>query len=81
MTLKCGPSESEIGCIAPPRASRPHNTIFYPSVESTGDVMDNMGKDNLGGGNTNYLDSYSNFDTFNNHKVFSDTLSRMSLLI
>ena len=43
--------------------------------------MDNMGKDNLGGGNTNDLDSCSNFDTFNNHKVFSDTLSRMSLLI
>ena len=51
------------------------------SVESTGDVMDNMGKDNLGGGNSNDLDSCSNFDTFNNHKAFSDTLSRMSLLI
>ena len=37
--------------------------------------MDHMGKDNLGGGSTNSLDSRSNSDTFNNHKkAFSDTL-------
>ena len=49
------------------------NDLSSPSVESTCDVMNNMGKDDLGGGNTNGPDSSSNFDTSKNRKALSDT--------
>ena len=49
------------------------NDLSSPSVESTSDVMNNMGKDNLGGGSTSGPDSCSNFDTSKKCKAFSDT--------